>query len=638
MAISTKKVASALVAGAMVFGMGGAGIVAAAPTAIAYAADGEEIPVVAKPTLKLVTPSAPDQTPNEITAGTEYVAIQVFTADVEGTYEGEKVIDEDGLPTGEVKMPTGSNIRFAPGVTVDMFQIDKQKLSDGAVGVAIPDDYNFGDDAVRDAQYAAEWIGMTPIDEDGNVNMTHQPGVGLVAGSFGMDLAKRIFAANGTTAIPVTADGAAAELPAEGYYLIVKKDDLLKAESTVATSPIFAALDSIETTITLKEAIPTLTKEIQEDGANSEVDADDVWTDAANHTLNQDVNYKLTGTIADNVDAYASYEYNFRDSWDATKMTLRDAVVAEGEEAHKVVRVAVLDGTSAEVADITKADGVTIKTAEAGKLDVEIGDLKAVYRAAVAADDAVAEKELNKDHQVVVYYTAYQSSDAASPAGIENAALLEYANNPMMASLGATPVVKTKDHSYELQLHKTDKNTGDDLAGVEFSIKSSSGKYIAEVFEGEGEDKVLTGLVEQDTPYSFVTDADGMIKVSGVDADTYTVEEVKALPSYKELGSEIVVTITDKDEADEAITLSNVKTAVDNKENVLVSFDLKGAETVTGNNEVLLKVENIKEIGLPSTGEMGVALLILIAASAIAAGIIVKRRKSEDDSSVVMLG
>lgn len=37
------------------------------------------------------------------------------------------------------------------------------------------------------------------------------------------------------------------------------------------------------------------------------------WVDAADSQIGQEVNYRLTGTIADNYDSYDSYSYKFKD-------------------------------------------------------------------------------------------------------------------------------------------------------------------------------------------------------------------------------------------------------------------------------------------------------------------------------------
>lgn len=144
--------------------------------------------------------------------------------------------------------------------------------------------------------------------------IAHAPGVDLDASSFGMQLARNIRDA-GMTATQVTADSPEfAALSASGYYLIIRTSNHPGsfATDTAATSPIFAALKTGENTIVLKTAIPSLVKQIQEDSTGA-------WGDEADHSLDQDVPYRLIGSIAENLDSYSTYRYAFHDSFDTHK-------------------------------------------------------------------------------------------------------------------------------------------------------------------------------------------------------------------------------------------------------------------------------------------------------------------------------
>lgn len=524
-------------------------------------------------TLALKTPGASARMTSDATLvpGTSYTAIKVFDADITGKY-------------GDENAPKGTNIQFANGVNADVIK------------AAGDPDFAEGVDAAHqdlsNAQNAAEYL---------NANIAHQPGVGLTADSYGISLAKRLMAAGADTKT-IVADGDKVQLDGEGYYLIVRTSDLT-GENTAATSPIFAALDEGDTEITLKVAIPTITKQIQEDGDNSAVDDTDVWGDEADHTLNQDVNYRLIGTIADNVDAFATYEYNFKDSWDATKLALHadsvKVVVKTADTTNEAGET--VPGTETDITDAVKAG---IKTDTNGELQVNIADLKAVYPTLTATD------------QVIVSYTAEQCAATATPEGIVNTAFLEYSNNPVFASKGMTPEVSVKDYSYALRIHKVDNSTKEDLAGVEFSIKNSAGKFLALV-DGE--------VVEQDAEYAWTTDAQGRIMIDGVDADTYTVAETKALDAYDELGKDITMTIN---AADRDAVVGSISS-----ESALVGEDADAADK----NEVVSQVlvNNVKQIPLPSTGELGLGLVIFLA---VAAGIyaVSRRRKQEETRTLVI--
>lgn len=559
-----KKIASSLLAGALV--MGGIAPIAMfnQPAAVAFAAD-DEVDAKEPTMLSIKTPASAEAA---VATGTSYTAIKVFNAEITGAYD-----DEDA--------PTASGISFATGVDASVIQGDEE---------------NEGEDAIdlTNAQNAAEWVGA---------RIDHQPGVGLNASTYGMELAKRLIAAGADTKT-IVADGEAVDMDGEGYWLIVRTADL-NEENAAASSPIYAALDEGNTEITLKVAIPTIEKLIQEDDIEAD-DESEGWGDEADHTLNQDVNYKLVGTIADNIDAYKTYEYNFVDSWDGDKLELHadsvKVVVLSADEENEDGET--VPGTET---DITKNAGVAIDTATDGKLNVSIEDLKTVYPALKSTD------------RVIVSYTAEQCGTTASPEGIQNDAYLEYSNNPVMKSKGFTPEVSVKDYSFALRIHKTDNQTGEDLAGVEFSIKSDNGNYLAFV---DGEVKEVPVAEGEDIPV-WTTDADGRIILDGVDAATYTVEETKALDGYDMLGSTFDMTI---DSATKTAPIGSFATTSE-----LVSEDATAVDKDEVVKQVLVK--NVKQIPLPSTGEMGIALVIFLA---IAAGIYgVSRRKREQAAEVM---
>lgn len=534
--------------------------------------------------LALKTPGASARmtSDNTLATGTSYTAIKVFDADVTGKY-------------GDENAPKGTNLAHCYDDSYLQY-VFTESTDYPALKAAFDEEVaagTFSADDFKNAQKFAEFI---------NRHMTHQPGVDLIAGSFGIELAKAFMngagATNPDTIKTIVADGDKVQLDGEGYYLIVKTDDL-NGENTAATSPIFAALDEGDNEITLKVAIPTITKQIQED------DETGTWGDEADHTLNQVVNYRLIGTIADNVDAFAAYEYNFKDSWDATKLALHaDSVKVVVKTADTITEDGTeTPGTETDITDAVKALTNGIKTDEAGKLEVNITDLKAVYPTLAATD------------QVIVTYTAEQCGTTASPEGIINTAKLEYANNPVFASKGTTPEVSVKDYSYALKIHKVDNATKESLAGVEFSIKNTAGKYLALV-DGE--------VVEQDEAYAWVTDADGRIVVDGVDADTYTVAETKALDSYDKINADILVSF---DATDRDAVVNGLQSTTD-----LVKAD-DTATAANGVNQIV--IANVKQIPLPSTGEMGIALVIFLA---VAAGIyaVSRRRKQEETRTLVI--
>lgn len=104
-----------------------------------------------------------------------------------------------------------------------------------------------------------------------------------------------------------------------GYWLFLTDTAGKPAgKSTDAfTSPVYTVIDGTsETTVKPKKSVPTVEKKILDDSKvkGGNVTDETEWVDAADSQNGQVVNYKLTGTIADNYASYDSYSYKFKDT------------------------------------------------------------------------------------------------------------------------------------------------------------------------------------------------------------------------------------------------------------------------------------------------------------------------------------
>lgn len=104
-----------------------------------------------------------------------------------------------------------------------------------------------------------------------------------------------------------------------GYYLFVTNESSLGIDKkNTGTSPIFAVVGGNAVTVYEKTSIPTVEKKVLDDSKVTGVaitgEDEANWKDAADSQIGQVVNYKLTGTIADNYASYDSYSYKFKDT------------------------------------------------------------------------------------------------------------------------------------------------------------------------------------------------------------------------------------------------------------------------------------------------------------------------------------
>ena len=166
-----------------------------------------------------------------------------------------------------------------------------------------------------------------------------------------------------------------------------------------------------------------------------------------------------------------------------------------------------------------------------------------------------------------------------------------------------------RDYTYALQLVKKDfDDNSKKLEGVEFTIKATGADELASGVEG-------TQFVQGDgslggDAHRFTTDSNGVISVKGLDAGTYTVEEVKTPGGYNTLPKFTFTIEADglgKEEGELLEGASDPNTL--RITGTTPASDLVKIDGVQTDGTVILTVKNKKGSNLPSTGGMGTVLL-----------------------------
>ena len=105
-----------------------------------------------------------------------------------------------------------------------------------------------------------------------------------------------------------------------GYWLfLTDTTEKPEGKSTDAYSaPVYAVIDGANTTvkITPKKSVPTVKKKILDDNKvkdDLKTVSEDEWKDVADSQIGQEVNYRLTGTVASNYATFDTYAYKFTD-------------------------------------------------------------------------------------------------------------------------------------------------------------------------------------------------------------------------------------------------------------------------------------------------------------------------------------
>ena len=399
----------------------------------------------------------------------------------------------------------------------------------------------------------------------------------------------------------------------DGYYLFVSDSLTDPAKPSTGTSPIFALVGGGPVTVTEKTSIPTVTKKVRDDKSTS------VWADKADSQMGQDVQYQLTGTVADNIATFDTYYYEFHDELSAGLTADLDSV-----------NVRVNDVTVSKNTTVNAVTGYDAAIDETNTLTVKFANLKA------AAEQAGV--TLNEQSKVVVTYKAKLDPNKAENVtvggeGNLNTVRLIYSNNPMSADKGESVPDVVRDYTYALKLVKKDHQSKNKLENVGFTIRAtdpddnadgsaSKGKYVQE----------LGNLGE--TPHEFFTDENGEIYIKGLDAGTYTVHEQTALGNYNSLKDFTFTISTQASGVDslhkteeEAQTVTVTRTA---ETSDLVILD----DATQTDGTVILTVENKKGSNLPLTGLNGVTFTWIAGGAVLVIGVahLIRSRKQAEES------
>lgn len=561
----------------------------AAPTAMAFADTGSTVTFADA----------------DYAASTTYKGIQIFKATVTMTGEGATV----------------SNIEWA-----------SDEVKDAVVAAIHEYDESYSGDIAQDA---ADWLsahaGVTGTDSKVASNNVLSAIAGKLNGKSGW----------------VTSSNASLSGLEAGYWLFLTasagKPDGMSTDAF--TSPVYAVIDGTSaTTVTPKKGVPTVEKKILDDAdaAGADVKGSDKWKDVADSQIGQEVNYRLTGTIASNYATFSAYAYKFTDKLSSGLDYVDGSVEVYALNGSTYTKIGT-DHYSVAYADNTLTVEFKVGNGDKGLKDV-------------AGVDA--------DTQIVVFYKAKLNGNAVignaagdTKGGNPNTVKLTYSNDPYSEGMGETIEDTVAGFAFKLNLNKVDQGTEKGLVGAVFTIQSAdantAGQYIASKADedaGVVAGQLVTVADANNLPefVKFTSADDGKIAVSGLDAGSYKVTEVQTpddtkytkanpftftiTPTYDETamkmtGLTAAVSESDKGRSDIAFgTLDG--TAGDNK---LVGVGGTGTNAATG--EVIINVGNAKSVGLPITGLDGVTLTWIAGGAVLVIGVarIIRRRRAESE-------
>ena len=367
-----------------------------------------------------------------------------------------------------------------------------------------------------------------------------------------------------------------------GYYLVKDKDGSQANTSDAYTKFIVQVVG--DTTSQVKSDVPTVVKKVKDTNDSQGTTSD--WQDSADADINDDVQYRITGTMPSTIGDYTTYKYVFTDTMSkGLTYTDNNAKITIGDK------------------DVTSSFNETVTTKEDGSTVVTwtCDDLKGINGVT-----------LTEDTTVVVTYSAKLNEKAIiGAAGNPNTVDLTYSNNPNNGGegdTGKTPEDKNIVFTYKTVVNKVDQDKKS-LKGASFKLekKLSDGSYktVKEFTAGE------------ETKFEF----------SGLDDGEYKLTETTTPAGYNTIAP-IGFTISAEHDADSAdpklISLSGNVTSGEAK----FTAD-KDAGSLTTD------VVNKKGSTLPSTGGRGTTMIYIIGAALVVlagVGLVMRKKMSSKES------
>lgn len=410
----------------------------------------------------------------------------------------------------------------------------------------------------------------------------------------------------------------------DGYYLFVSDGLTDQAKPNTGTSPIFAIVGGNPVTVSEKTSIPTVDKGILDDTAGTDAAnaEEDNWKNRGDAWIGQEIDYKLTGTVADNIASYDAYQYEFQDTLSKGLKVVRNA-----SDTPKGLHVYIVNqGTKNEVKpDATNGYRVTVTpgtTAGTELLTVSFDNLKAVQSTegnAISVDAA---------SKVVVTYKAQLTSDVEYSAdGATNEVKLVYSNNPMTNDKGTSESDKVTDYVFGLDVTKTDADPNNANAKLVARFKVKMTKEGNTVIPDGG--KWLTqegGLTSNANEAGvFATETDNKVFIPGLVAGEYQIIESEAPTGYNTIDP---FTITVTPTYDTTGTLK--KLDVTSSSNMAAAKTEKNLTTT----KIPVTIQNKKGSGLPLTGLNGVTFTWIAGGAVLCIGVahLIRSRKQAEES------
>lgn len=363
--------------------------------------------------------------------------------------------------------------------------------------------------------------------------------------------------------------------------------------------------------------IATITADNEKPDLKKEVKKGDTYANAADASIGDMVEWKVSASVPSNVDQLEKYSITDKMSDALTWVEAESALNITYKSNGTVVND--IDPKFAETADYTlikpadKEDGKswTITFTDAGKKKLKDNNISSI--------EVTFKTKLNKKANI-------------GSEGNLNDAQLDYSNaiyplvDPTNPNDGKKP---GEDHikdqaivySFSIDVTKVDgNNTTTKLEGVHFDLYKYSGT-VTNPTESDLKGTYGTKINAAD----LTTDGNGKITVNGLEnGDYYLVETQAAAGGYNLLKAPVKVLIAQKYSVKKETTVIKDKDGNVTSTTTVVNETFKGGASDSGTYSVT--IENRKGFTLPKTGDIGTAMFLIIGIGGMLAAVYIMLR------------
>lgn len=523
-------------------------------------------------------------TQSEGNASTQFKAYQIFEADV---------VDEPGKTDKVV-----SNVKWA---------FDNVEVQNAIIAAIKADSkYEASNPKLPEpttAQDVADWLTKNVIGTTAETVVNKDHLLNKIAAIVKKDVRATgsSFSAGDSFTVPTDDKNS----PKTGYYLFLTDESSLStseaAKKNTGTSPIFAVVGGRSVTVAEKTSIPTVNKEVFE-GAK--------WGNVSDSYIGEEVEYKLTGSVASNIDTFTKYEYTFQDHLSAGLKANKDTVKVTIDDT----AIQPTNGYTVDLEDTKDASG---NLTGGQDLTISFSDLKAAAKAVGVT--------LKGNSKVVVTYKAELTEKAEyTAAGNTNEVKLVYSNDPTSNGTGTSEPKKVADYVFGFDVTKIDPDNSSAKLDAGFTVKMIK----------EGSDKSVEKWLKQDgsfsndvnDAYTFeTTEAGNKVSIPGLVAGTYLISESKTPAGYNTI-ADFEITVAPEYNTDGTLEELNVTS---NSSMATPKTD----ENVT-TTKIPVTIQNKKGSGLPLTGLNGVTFTWIAGGAVLCIGVahLIRSRKQTEES------